>query len=339
MVSAFGCPAPTADCFSQGDRWPTAPHNVDRMSTSQSIPPPSPGQVFDRALLVRRRDRAAATAAAHDFLLDRAMDDLLGRLAFIQRRFSVAVVVGAHHGLPGRRLRRVDGIDWVLEVDLSPQLLAACDGPSVLADEEVLPLRPASIDLVVSALTLQFVNDLPGALIQVRRALKPDGLFLGAMVGGQTLQELREAFLLAESEVDGGVSPRVAPFADVRDAGALLQRAGFALPVADGDVVTVSYGTPLELMRDLRAMGASNVLLARRRTPLRQRTLRRACEIYMQRFGDGQGRCRATFELINLTGWTPHESQQRPLSPGLARARLADALGVVELSANEKAGR
>ena len=204
---------------------------------------------------------------------------------------------------------------------------------------EALPFRDASLDLVVSALALQFVNDLPGALIQVRRALKPDGLFLAALLGGDTLTELRQSFAAAETEIEGGVSPHVAPFADVRDLGALLQRAGFALPVTDVDRLTVRYSTAFALMHDLRRMGATNALVARRRVPLRRKTMLRMAEIYAERFADPDGRLRATFDVIWLSGWAPHESQQQPLKPGSAQTRLADALGAKEVGAGEKAGR
>ena len=206
-----------------------------------------------------------------------------------------------------------------------------------IADEEALPFADGSLDLVVSALALQFVNDLPGTLIQIRRALKPDGLLLAAMIGGDSLSELREAFAEAESEIEGGISPRVSPFADIRDLGGLLQRAGFALPVIDSDRLTVRYDTPLALMRDLRAMGATNILNERRRTPLKRATLRRMMEIYADRFADADGRLRATFEIVWLTGWAPHDSQQKPLKPGSAAQRLADALGAKEISTGEKA--
>lgn len=212
-----------------------------------------------------------------------------------------------------------------------------CPPPRVLVDLEALPFADASLDLVVSGLTLHCVNDLPGTLVQIRRALKPDGLLLASVLGGQTLTELREAFLLAESELEGGASPRVAPFADVRDYGSLLQRAGFALPVTDTDIVTVTYSSPLALMQDLRGMGATNILAARRRAPLRRATLMRACELYIERHGRPDGRIPATFEIITLTGWAPHESQQKPLRPGSAQARLADALGTREIPAGEKA--
>jgi hypothetical protein len=190
----------------------------------------------------------------------------------------------------------------------------------------------------VSLLALHAVNDLPGALVQIRRVLAPDGLFLACLLGGATLTELRQAFTEAEAEVEGGASPRVAPFADLRDLGALLQRAGFALPVTDVDTVVVRYADPLRLLRDLRAMGLSNPLAHRRKTPLRRATLLRAMQIYAKRFADPDGRVRATFELVWLSGWAPHESQQKPLRPGSARVRLADALGTSEVSAGEKAG-
>ena len=210
--------------------------------------------------------------------------------------------------------------------------------PIVVADEERLPFRDASLDLVVSGLTLQFVNDLPGALVQIRRALKPDGLFLAALIGGDSLTELRQAFAGAEAEIEGGVSPRVAPFADVRTVGALLQRAGFALPVADVDRVTVRYSSVFSLMHDLRGMGATNVLRERRRQPLRRATLLRMAQLYAEKFADPDGKLRATFDIVWLSGWVPHSSQQQPLRPGSARTRLADALGVVELPAGDKTG-
>ena len=191
---------------------------------------------------------------------------------------------------------------------------------------------------MVSALAFQFVNDLPGTLVQVRRALNPDGLLLAAMVGGNSLNELREAFSVAESELEGGISPRVAPFADVRELGALLQRAGFALPVVDSDRLTVRYDSAFALMHDLRRMGATNVLSERRRTPLKRATLARMAEVYAERFADPDGRVRATFEIVWLLGWAPHESQQKPLKPGSAARRLADALGSKELPAGDKAG-
>jgi SAM-dependent methyltransferase len=201
---------------------------------------------------------------------------------------------------------------------------------AALADPEALPLPAQGFDLAVSLLALQHVNDLPGTLAQVRRALRPDGLFIGCLLGGRTLTELRQAFGEAESEVEGGISPRVAPFAEVREMGGLLQRAGFALPVTDVETLTVRYADPFALMRDLRAMGLTNVLTERRRTPLRRATLMRAAALYAERFADADGRLRASFEILWLSGWAPHESQQKPLKPGSAQTRLADALNTTE---------
>lgn len=286
--------------------------------------------IFDRRLLARRRDRAAPGFAAHEFLLARVADDLAERLALVRRTFPTALDLGAHHGLLGRRLRDVAGIELLIDADTAPSALAQCGGPRVLADEEALPFAPASLDLVVSGLALHLVNDLPGALVQICRALKPDGLLLAALLGGETLVELRRAWLEAEAEIAGGASPRVAPFADVRELGGLLQRAGFALPVADSDVFTVSYPDPFVLMRELKAMGASNMLTARRRVPVTRTLMTRAAEIYARDFALPGGRVAATFEVVTLTAWAPDESQPKPLRPGSAKHRLAQALGVKE---------
>ena len=292
-----------------------------------------PVPIFDRRLLAARRNRIAGNAGSRDFLLQRVADDIEERLLAVRRTFATVLDLGAHHGVIGRRLARLPGVTRLISADLSQEFLEQCSGEKVLADEETLPFADGSLDLVVSGLCLQYVNDLPGALIQIRRALKPDGLLLAALLGGSTLSELRESFLVAETEVEGGASPRVAPFADVRDLGALLQRAGFALPVADSDTVKAAYATPLALMHELAAMGCGNVLTARRRTPLRRETLARACAIYQDRFSRPDGRITATFENITLTGWVPHESQQKPLRPGSAQMRLADALMTEEKSA------
>ncbi|HUJ36631.1 MAG TPA: methyltransferase domain-containing protein, partial [Hyphomicrobium sp.] len=250
--------------------------------------------------------------------------------SLIKRRFPLAANIGAHHGFLSRRLIGVGGIERVVDVDRSLRLLRRCTGWRVQADEEALPFAAGSLNLVVSGLALHLLNDLPGALVQIRRALKPDGLLLVALLGGETLKELRQAWLAAESEVTGGASPRVAPFADVRDLGALAQRAGFALPVVDSESVTVTYATPLALMQELRAMGASNMLVARNRRPVARRLLMRAAEIYSERFAIAGSRVPATFEILTLTAWAPDESQQKPLRPGSAQTRLADALGVPE---------
>jgi SAM-dependent methyltransferase len=194
------------------------------------------------------------------------------------------------------------------------------------SDSEVLPLQPESLDLAVSALAFQFVNDLPGVLAQIRRALRPDGLLLAALPGGDTLTELRQSFAAAEAECEGGVSPRVAPFADLRDIGHLLQRAGLALPVTDVDRIVVRYDNAFALMRDIRGMGATNILVERRRTPTRRTTMLRMAQIYAERFADPDGRIRATFDIVWLSAWAPHESQQKPLRPGSAKASLEAAV-------------
>ncbi len=282
--------------------------------------------IFDRPLLTGHRNRAAVNAAAHDFLLARVAEDFAERIAIVNRTFASGMNLDAHHGLLSRSLRKLPNVGAIIDADLSTGMLAQCDGPTLIADAEALDLPAGSIDLLVSGLSLHLVNDLPGALIQIRRALKPDGLFLAALLGGDTLRELREAWFLAEEELSGGVSPRIAPFADVRAMGGLLQRAGFALPVADTDTVTVTYQTPYHLMRELKGMGASNMLTQRRRIPVTRKLLMRAAEIYTERSGLPDGRVRATFEIITLTAWVPHDSQPKPLKPGSATTRLADAL-------------
>jgi len=288
--------------------------------------------VFDRALL-RERMRRALARGPETFLIDRVAADLAERLGAVLRQFGVAVDLGT----PTDAVRDALADNAAIGMLVAASALAR-RAPAIVADEEALPLRDGSLDLVVSALALQFVNDLPGALVQIRRALKPDGLFLAALLGGDTLGELRQSFAAAESEVEGGVSPRVAPFADVREMGALLQRAGFALPVTDVERLIVRYSSPFIMMSELRRMGATNALAERRRTPLRRATLARMAEVYAQRFADPDGKIRATFEVIWLSGWAPHESQQKPLRPGSAQVRLADALGTREIGTGEKAG-
>jgi len=216
-------------------------------------------------------------------------------------------------------------------------MAASAGGLSVAADEELLPFADGAFDLIISNLSLHWVNDLPGALIQARRALKPDGLFLAAMLGGHTLTELRQSLMEAETKVEGGFSPRVSPFVDVRDGGDLLQRAGFALPVADADVISVSYTDPFRLLADLRGMGAANAVFERRKGATRRATLMAAAEAYRNNFGGPDGRLPATFEVIYLTAWAPHPSQQKPLRPGSARSRLSDALDTTEIPAGDHA--
>lgn len=295
-------------------------------------------RLFDRELL-RARRRRAATLGPVTFLLDRVAADLSDRLSAVLRQFDLAVDLGTPTDALAAALARHHGIGTVVAADAVTEHLRQRSGLKVAADEDALPFREGSLDLITSALALQFVNDLPGTLVQIRRALKPDGLFLAALIGGGSLNELRQSFAAAEAEIEGGVSPRVAPFADVRDMGMLLQRAGFALPVADLDRIVVRYASPFGLMEDLRRMGAANALVERRRAPLKRATLARMADTYAERFADTDGRIRATFEVIWLSGWAPHESQQKPLRPGSAARRLADALGTQELPAGEKAER
>ena len=288
-------------------------------------PPP----IFDRALLRQRHARARAGHPA-DFLLTQAAEDLADRLLNVQRQFSIIADLGTPTPVlaqalaarwPQARVHRIAPI-----ADPANGTLYRAAG-SAVADLEALPLAPESLDLAVSALALQSVNDLPGALVQIRRALKPDGLFLAVLLGGRTLHELRACLSEAELELFGGASPRVAPFADVRDMGGLLQRAGFALPVADSDALTVRYASLFHLMADLRAMGATNPLVDRLRRPSPRALFGRAAELYAARFADADGRIRATFEIVSISGWAPHESQQKPARRGSGTVSLAAVLG------------
>jgi NADH dehydrogenase [ubiquinone] 1 alpha subcomplex assembly factor 5 len=294
-------------------------------------------EVFDRAALRRQRARRAAGLAAHDFLFREVAARLADRLDDIRRSFPLALDLGCHSGQLGRALGASGGIECLLQADLAPEMARAACTYALAADEEFLPFAPASLDLVLSCLSLHWVNDLPGALLQARRALKPDGLFLAAMLGGGTLQELRQVLLAAEAELTGGASPRVSPFVDVADAGALLQRAGFALPVVDTDMLTFSYADPLALMRELQGLGEANVVAQRARGLTGRRLLRRASELYHERFAGPDGRIPATFQVLYLTAWVPDASQQRPLRPGSAKHRLADALDAEERPAGDKA--
>jgi SAM-dependent methyltransferase len=299
----------------------------------------APPRLFDRRLHRQRLDRAAPDFAAADFLKVRAAGDMVERLEIILREFPVCVDLGSRNGAFSALLAQSDArakIGMVIETDLSGAMLGQRPGHRLQIDEETLPFAPASLDLVVSSLALHWVNDLPGTLIQVRRALKPDGLFLGAIFGGQTLTELRQCLIQAESDLTGGAGLRIAPFADAFDVAGLLQRAGFALPVADLDRVTVRYDHPLKLIGDLRRMGETNALADGRGRPLSRPVLARAMALYQERFSDPDGRVRATFDIMTMTGWAPHPIQQQPLKPGSAKMRLADALGTQEISAGEK---
>lgn len=256
--------------------------------------------------------------------MQRAADDLADRLAAVERRFNRAVTLFCQTGQAAGVLTASGKADEIVRIEADSAFLAG--GKGVIAPPETVPCEPGSVDLIVSLLALQSMNDIPGMFAQIRRALKPDGLFLGAMAGAGTLSELRESLLAAETELHGGASPRVIPFADVRDAGALLQRAGLALPVADVETVTVRYSTPFGLMNDLKAMGETSSLIDRSRRPMSRILLARAAEIYAERFSDPDGRVRASFSIIWLSGWAPDGSQQKPLKPGSATVSLAKIL-------------
>jgi SAM-dependent methyltransferase len=290
---------------------------------------PEGARIFDRRLLVRRRDRAAAAAEDHDFLFAEAAERLLDRLDDVTRRFPTALDLGCRDGLIARLLRGRGGIAHLVQGELSGALLAQArrHGPVVRLDEEALPFAEASLDLVLASLSLHWVNDLPGALAQIRHALKPDGLFLGVMFGAGTLAELQECLMEAEIAETGGASPRVSPFAELRDAAGLLQRAGFALPVSDVETHTVRYESPLSVMRELKLLGASNPLADRPTKFATLRLIRAASEAYANLATDLDGRVRATLEIVWMSGWAPHESQQKPLKPGSAEISLTKILG------------
>lgn len=298
---------------------------------------PSTIEVFDRQLLRTRRDRAAMGIGDYDFLLRDVAERLTDRLSLVKRDFARVLDLGAHHGLLADLLKSRAGTIDVFASDLSPRFAAQNNVPTVAADEEFLPFRANCMDAVVSNLSLQWVNDLPGALLQIRQVLKPDGLFLAAVLGGESLRELRDSLMQAELAVTGGASPRVSPFIDMRDMGGLMQRAGFALPVVDSDMITVDYPHALKLMQDLRGMGASNATRNRLMIPTRREVLLEAGKIYQEKFGSITGRVPATFQVIYAIGWKPHESQQQPLKPGTATVRLADALKAEEVKTDDKA--
>lgn len=283
--------------------------------------------LFDRAIIKVRRQRFGPNAPT--FLLDFALEELVDRLSSIMREFETIVTLNAMPGL-AQALRDVRQNPTLITMDSAQALVSASTSLGVVADDEILPFAAESVPCILSALSLHMVNDLPGSLIQIRRVLQADGLFLGVLLGGSSLQEVREVFLQAEAELTSGASLRVAPFPDVRELGALLQRAGFALPVVDSDKITVRFSDFLTLLRDLRLLGWANPLIQRSRTFLRRDVLMRAAELYHQQFADEDGRIRATFELVWITGWAPHESQPKPLRPGTATTRLADALGTQE---------
>jgi SAM-dependent methyltransferase len=276
----------------------------------------SPPQIFDRRLYAARRERAEKFGPT-GFLVTEIAAQLAERIGTVNRRFERGLDLSSRD--QGHELLRGAAANWT-----RAKLYRSPD--AIVADEEALPFAPDSFDLIVSVLSLHAVNDLPGALIQIRRALKPDGLFMAALFAGDTLTELRDAFAQGESEVLGGTSPRVAPFADVRDLGGLLQRAGFSLPVSDVERTSVRYRSFATLVGDLRGLGETNALAQRSQKFLRRDVLAAALAHYSAAHAEPDGRLRATFDIAYLTGWAPHESQPKPLKPGTARSRLADAL-------------
>jgi len=293
--------------------------------------------IFDRRLVRAHRDRAASRFAAHDFLFAAVAARLADRLDDVRGSFPRVLDLGCRTGLLRPLIAGKAGIAAI--VGAEPSWAMAQIGADVVAEAELLPFADGAFDAVMSVLDLHWANDLPGALAQIRRTLRPDGLFLAAILGGDTLGELRGVLLEAEEAVEGGASPRVSPVADGRDAGALLQRAGFALPVVDSEIITVTYADAFTLMRELRGMGETNALRERRRRPTHRATLFEAARLYRERHGDPTGRIAATFEVITMTAWAPAPGQPRALRPGSATARLADALGAVERPAGDKAGR
>lgn len=283
-------------------------------------------EIFDRKSVKLHRDRAVKNLNKYDFLLCEITRMLGDRLSDIRRNFPLVLDVGCHTGQIANLLEDSVKIETILQCDLSEQMVRQTDGLRITADEEFLPIGNGLLDLVISCLSLHWVNDLPGVLIQIRRALREDGLFLGALFGGETLKELRQSLIAAESQIVGGAGPRVSPFADIQDGGELLQRAGFSLPVVDTDLLTVSYESPLKLMHDLRGMGEQMSTHTRQKTFTRRDILFRAAEIYQSDFGDADGRVPATFEVITLTAWAPSTNQPQPLIRGSGQISLADVL-------------
>lgn len=282
--------------------------------------------IFDLELGRLRKTRIADGFKAYRFLAERCAADIEQRLDAINKDFPTVVNLSSHQGVLNPKTHTNLGGNLYVEGDAVRAMLVEHLAPRCLVHEELVPFADGAVDLFVSVLSLHHINDLPGTLIQLRRALKPDGLLLAAMFGGETLSELRQCLAKAEIDVSGGMGPRVSPFVDVRDAGALLQRAGFALPVVDSDLVTVTYQSVNDLIQDLKGMGQTNILLERSKRPLTRSVLERTEEIYRQLFGNEEGKIQASFEILYLTGWSPHDSQQKPMKPGTAKMRLADAL-------------
>ncbi|MED5225712.1 MAG: methyltransferase domain-containing protein [Pseudomonadota bacterium] len=284
--------------------------------------------IFNRSLLARNKARAAESFQDFDFLLANALARLTDRLLDLSRSFELVLNLGGRNGMLEQIWPRELTTPRFIHTDISEKMVgkAVGYGAKVVCDEEFLPFAHNSLDAVISCLSLHWANDLPGVLKQITQSLKPDSLFLVSILGGQTLYELREVLGAAELELRAGVSPRVSPFATLQDFAHLMQRGGLALPVADTDTVVVHYNNIFELMRDLRGMGETNILIERSLTPSTKTLFLRANQIYQERFSDGKGKLKATFEILTGTAWTPHPSQQKPLRPGSAKLSLTEAL-------------
>lgn len=333
------------DCFAIAAAHSKWQHTYLQVALPMPTPSKSSGSgaplIFDEPLLRKRKCRALIAAlkpGARDggFLRDQAAQEVRERLDAVERQFDHALDLSDDDGKVADLLAASERVSSMTRLVSDPRLAIAGTAPASVGAQEQLPAAPQSLNLVTSVLGLQWVNDLPGTLVQIRRALKPDGLFLGALIGGNTLHELRDVLATEEDEAIGGVSPRVIPFVDVRDFGSLLQRAGFALPVTDVDTITVRYGNLFVLMADLRAMGATNPLVHRSRNPWTKTRAVRAAQLYAERYADADGRIRATFQILSFSGWSPSQVQQKPLRPGSAKMRLSDALGTVEKPSGDK---
>ncbi|MCB1784160.1 MAG: methyltransferase domain-containing protein [Alphaproteobacteria bacterium] len=299
--------------------------------------PPSSSEItiFDRKAIKASRERAAKNfAGKHDFLFKWTTDRLLERLEDVRREFPLALQIGSRGTIPPGQ--KPEKIGQMITLDNTDTPATPCQH-YIQAEEEFLPFAPQTFDLILSTLNLHSINDLPGTLLQIRKALKPDGLFLAAMFGGETLHELRAAMMQTEMESLGGLSPRIFPFADKPQTGALLQRAGFALPVVDSEIVTVTYSDIFALMHDLRAMGENNTIQARDKTPPGKTFFMDTAVRYHNEHQEPDQRIPASFEIIFMIGWAPHASQQKPLPPGSAKHSLAEALSTKEIKTGEPA--
>ena len=283
-------------------------------------------QIFDRKLLRLHRDRAANNFTQHDFLFREVAHRLVDRLRDIKRDFKLTVELGSHDGVLREVVGNLKNINTLFQTEISEKLLRSGTG-NFVSDEEFLPLKPHSIDLAISNLSLHWVNDLPGTLTQIRQSLKPDGLFIASMLGGNTLIELRNVLTEAETSLTNFAVPHLSPFAELSDAASLLQRAGFSLPVADSDLIRVSYSDAFKLMRDLRGMGENNCLSNRSNKFVGKEIFFRAASNYLEHYSDNKGKITASFEVVYLTGWAPAANQPKPLKPGSAKYQLRDALG------------